>query len=167
MQDTHALRQTNTMLNERVQMVIKRATTAADANKVLSTRLSSVERERDAVRALVNAERQRAEDYGTIAETARAQVATREIEIDRLRSGVGAQGTSGETKKSPTHGNISGHIAGAQSATSISIGSNPSSNTGGSSASSAAAAAAAVALNITLGLSEDDSISTPPHLHQD
>jgi len=157
MQDTHALRQTNTMLNERVQMVIKRATTAADANKVLSTRLSSVERERDAVRALVNAERQRAEDYGTIAETARAQVATREIEIDRLRSGAQASGSG--VKKSP--------IAAAKSTASISSSSNPSSNTGGSSASSAAAAAAAVALNMTLGLSEDDSISTPPHAHQD
>jgi hypothetical protein len=34
MQDTHALRQTNAMLNERVQMVIKRASAATDANKV-------------------------------------------------------------------------------------------------------------------------------------
>lgn len=162
MQDTHGLRQTNTMLNERVQMVIKRATTAADANKVLSTRLSSVERERDAVRALVNAERQRAEDYGTIAETARAQVATRELELDRLRSGSPPGTSSGKKAKAPVHGHVNVAATGSVASSSA-----PSSNTGGSSASSAAAAAAAVALNMTLGLSEDDSMGTPPHIHND
>lgn len=46
MQEIHGLRSTNIMLTERVQMVIKRATATADANKVLSVRLAAVERER-------------------------------------------------------------------------------------------------------------------------
>jgi len=71
------------MLNERVQMVMKRAAGAADANKVLSSRLAAVERERDASLARSSAERQRAEDYGTLAEVARAQIATREAQIQR------------------------------------------------------------------------------------
>lgn len=76
----------NAMLNERVQMVMKRAAGAADANKVLSSRLAAVERERDASRARSSAERQRAEDYGTLAEVARAQIATREAQIQRCES---------------------------------------------------------------------------------
>jgi mevalonate pyrophosphate decarboxylase len=151
MQDTHALRQTNVMLNERVQMVIKRATSASDANKVLTSRLSSVERERDAVRALVNAERQRAEDYGTIVETARAQVAKREVELQRLR-GDGESSAYSVTGEAST-------VSGA-----------PSNVTKGSSSSASSAAAAAAVLNQSLGLSDEDSILTPPaqgHLHKD
>ncbi len=159
MNDTHALRQTNSMLNERVQMVIKRATSAADANKVLSSRLSSVERERDAVRALINAERQRAEDYGTIAETARAQVASRESELQRLRN----------ADQSAYSGNNDSGVYGDESQVTSTTGIRSSAHS--SSASSAAAAAAA--LNSTLGLSEDDSTATPPpvpasrHSHRD
>jgi hypothetical protein len=74
------------MLNERVQMVMKRATAAADANKVLSSRLASVERERDANRALVSTERQRAEEMISVAEVARAQVASREVQLQRFVS---------------------------------------------------------------------------------
>ena len=159
MNDTHALRQTNSMLNERVQMVIKRATSAADANKVLSSRLSSVERERDAVRALINAERQRAEDYGTIAETARAQVASRESELQRLRN----------ADQSAYSGNNDSGVYADESQVTSTTGIRSSAHS--SSASSAAAAAAA--LNSTLGLSEDDSTATPPpvpasrHSHRD
>ena len=88
MQDTHALRQTNVMLKERVEMVVKRATHASDANKILSSRLSAVERERDAVRALVAAERRKSEEYGTLIEGARAQVAQKELQLARQ---VGAE----------------------------------------------------------------------------
>lgn len=132
MQDTHALRQTNVMLKERVEMVIKRATNAADANKILSSRLAAAERERDAVRALVMAERQKSEEYGTLIESARAQVAQKELYIARL-SGSG----------------------GAAVESSIS-------ETGESSASSAKAAADAdaAALSASLGLSEEDSMKS-------
>ena len=71
------------MLNERVQMVIKRATAAADANKVLSSRLASVERERDINRALMGTERQQKEEMISVAEAARAQVASREVQLQR------------------------------------------------------------------------------------
>lgn len=67
-------------------MVMKRATAAADANKVLSSRLASVERERDANRALVSTERQRAEEMISVAEVARAQVASREVQLQRFVS---------------------------------------------------------------------------------
>mmetsp|Transcript_2324 Transcript_2324/g.3663 ORF Transcript_2324/g.3663 Transcript_2324/m.3663 type:complete len:1405 (+) Transcript_2324:94-4308(+) len=86
MNDTHGLKQSNVMLNERVNMIIKRAGAATDANKLLTSRLGSVERERDAVRALVGLERQRASEMGHIAETARAQAATKELQIQRLRT---------------------------------------------------------------------------------
>ena len=83
MQDSHSIRMSNAMLNERVQMVMKRASAAADANKVLSSRLAAVERERDASRALISTERQRAEDMVSVAEVARAQVAAREVQLQR------------------------------------------------------------------------------------
>ena len=73
----------NAMLNERVQMVMKRAAGAADANKVLSSRLAAVERERDASRAMISTERQRAEDMVSVAEVARSQVAAREAQMQR------------------------------------------------------------------------------------
>ena len=59
MQDVHGLRATNAMLNDRVQAIIKRAGEAGEANKLLSSKLQQVERERDAVRAAVAVERQR------------------------------------------------------------------------------------------------------------
>ena len=74
------------MLNERVQMVIKRATAAADANKVLSSRLASVERERDINRALMGTERQQKEEMISVAEAARAQVASREVQLQRYET---------------------------------------------------------------------------------
>jgi hypothetical protein len=84
-QESHGLQSTNSMLAERVQMVIKRATAAADANKVLSVRLAAVERERDAVRAVVAVERQRASDMERVAEGARAQTAATDVQLQRMR----------------------------------------------------------------------------------
>ena len=107
-----------------------RATNAADANKILSSRLAAAERERDAVRALVMAERQKSEEYGTLIETARAQVAQKELHIARLAGSGGA---------------------GAESSIS---------EAGESSASSARAAADAAALSASLGLSEEDSLKS-------
>ena len=99
MQDTHALRQTNMMLKERVEMV-KRATSAADANKILSSRLAAAERERDAVRALVMAERQKSEEYGTLIESARAQVAQKELHIARPSGSGAVESSISETGES-------------------------------------------------------------------
>jgi chromosome segregation ATPase len=129
MQDTHALRQTNVMLKERVEMVIRRATSAADANKILSSRLSSVERERDAVRALVTAERQKSEEYGTLIESARAQVAQKDLQMARMGGGSGVADSSATFDTAPS-------VAGE---------------------SSASSAAAAAHFNSSLGLSEEDS----------
>lgn len=65
-------------------MIIKRAGAATEANKLLTGRLGSVERERDAVRALVGIERQRASEMSHIAESARVEAATKELHIQRL-----------------------------------------------------------------------------------
>jgi hypothetical protein len=46
--------------------VIKRAAAAAEANKVLTTRLSTVKRERDAVRSMINVERQKTVDLSQV-----------------------------------------------------------------------------------------------------
>jgi len=75
MQDSHQLRQTNLMLNERVQMIIKRASSATDANRLLSQRLAGIERERDAMRSIVNSERQRVTELEQLTEAARTQTA--------------------------------------------------------------------------------------------
>lgn len=81
--DTSGLKQNNVMLNERINMIIKRASAATEANKLLTGRLGAVERERDAVRALVGIERQRAADMSHIAESARVESATKELHIQR------------------------------------------------------------------------------------
>ena len=82
MQDSHGLRQTNLMLNERVQMIIKRASAATEANRLLSSRLSSIEGERDAMRSVVSSERQKAADYEQIAQAARTEIALKESRVD-------------------------------------------------------------------------------------
>ena len=91
MQDSHGLRQTNLMLNERVQMIIKRASAATEANRLLSSRLSSIEGERDAMRSVVSSERQKAADYEQIAQAARTEIALKESRID-------SRGTEGSIK---------------------------------------------------------------------
>ena len=64
------------MLDERIQVVMKRASAAADANKILSAQLHSVQVERDAMRALVGVERNRANDQTAVAAAARASAAS-------------------------------------------------------------------------------------------
>lgn len=75
MQEAVGLRQSATVLQERLQMVMRRAATCGDGNKVLSTRLTAVERERDALRALVQTERERTMEIETLLQTARTQAA--------------------------------------------------------------------------------------------
>ncbi len=82
-QDSHALKQSNAMLNERLTIVMKRAAASAEANKVLTSRLGSVEKERDAMRAIVEIERQRAADMMKVAEVARIDAATKDIHLQR------------------------------------------------------------------------------------
>lgn len=73
-QDTHSLRQSNALLNERVQLVVRRAAAASDSTKVLSSRLSSVERERDAVRALMSLERQKSSDLAQVVQLCHSDI---------------------------------------------------------------------------------------------
>ncbi len=82
-QDSLGLRQTNAMLNERINLIITRATSATEANKALQARLSVVERERDAVRSLIGIERQRAIEMGQVAQAARTQAATMDMQLQR------------------------------------------------------------------------------------
>ena len=88
MQDVYGLRQTNHMLNERVSAIVKRAAAAGDANKVLSARLINAERERDASRAMLEAERQHSKDMEGLAQQARSDVIIQEIRHNRDRAAV-------------------------------------------------------------------------------
>jgi hypothetical protein len=71
------------MLNERLTIVMKRAAASAEMNKVLTTRLGTVEKERDAMRAIVEVERQRAADMMKVAEVARIDASTKDIQMQR------------------------------------------------------------------------------------
>jgi len=98
MQDLYGLRQTNQMLNERVATIIKRAAAAGDANKILSSRLMNAERERDAIRALLLAEQQRANELEGVTQQVRTESILREIQSSRRVAGVTtAPGTSSMT----------------------------------------------------------------------
>jgi len=85
-QEVHSMKQNNAMLNDRISMTMKRATAISEANKVLTSRLSSIEKERDSLRALIEIERQRASDMLKIAETARIEAATRDLQLQRYLS---------------------------------------------------------------------------------
>ena len=91
--ETHGMKQTNALLNERLAIIMKRAAASNEANKVLTSRLSSVERERDAIRAIVEVERQRAQDMMKIAEVARIDAATKDLHIQRLRTELHEEST--------------------------------------------------------------------------
>jgi hypothetical protein len=54
------------MLNERLQLLIKRSTNAIENNKLLAHNLSSIENERDALRTLLSREKQRSVDIETL-----------------------------------------------------------------------------------------------------
>ncbi len=98
---------------------------------MISSRLSAVERERDAVRAMLGAERQRAEDMGVVAEAARGETASREMQLQRLRTmgggnapsfsssssqqSVGAMSTLGESSQQSQRGGGSGSGSGSGS----------------------------------------------------
>eukprot|EP01033_Poteriospumella_lacustris_P009398 gene9398-6729_t len=86
MQEQHGWQQNNALLNERNAVIMKRASAANEANKVLTSRLSTVEKERDALRALIEVERQRALDMTKVAEAARIEAATKDIQLQRLRT---------------------------------------------------------------------------------
>ena len=81
--DSQSLQQTNAMLNERINQTIQRATATSEANSILTSRLNEVEREKDAVRFLIGIERQRAAEMGQVAEAARVQAATKEMQLQR------------------------------------------------------------------------------------
>lgn len=59
------------MLNERVELLIKRSTNAMDNNKLLVHKYASVERERDALRTLNAMEKQRNTDMETLLHSSR------------------------------------------------------------------------------------------------
>eukprot|EP01035_Chromulina_nebulosa_P019558 gene19558-25458_t len=78
--DTHSLRQTNVMLNDRQQHLLNRVNELIDSSKVLSTRVTSLERERDALSKLLTTERQRSADMTKLVESVRAQMAKMRFE---------------------------------------------------------------------------------------
>ena len=99
------MKQTNALLNERLSIIMKRAAASNEANKVLTNRLSSVERERDAVRAVVEVERQRAQDMMKVAEVARIDAATKDLHIQRLRTELHEE-SADSLNPSPTKENV-------------------------------------------------------------
>lgn len=71
------------MLNERLSIIMKRAAASGEANKVLTSRLSTIERERDAARSVIDLERQRNSDMTKVVEAARVEAATKDIQLQR------------------------------------------------------------------------------------
>lgn len=71
------------MLNERLSIIMKRAAASGEANKVLTSRLSTIERERDAARSVIDLERQRNADMTKVVEAARVEAATKDIQLQR------------------------------------------------------------------------------------
>eukprot|EP00981_Chlorochromonas_danica_P011609 scaffold4147_cov154-Ochromonas_danica.AAC.2 len=65
---------------------MKRAASAQESSKLLTTRLTSVERERDSVKAVLEIERQRCADLVKLVETARVEAATKDIHLQRMQS---------------------------------------------------------------------------------
>ena len=59
------------MLNERLQLLIKRSTNAIDNNKLLVHKLTGIESERDAMRTLMSREKQRSVDMETLLHSSR------------------------------------------------------------------------------------------------
>ena len=74
-EDVRELRQTNKVLHERIALILKRAAAAADNARMLGSRLAAAENERDALRATIGSERQRAIELEQVAMAARSQVA--------------------------------------------------------------------------------------------
>jgi hypothetical protein len=64
------------MLTERIELLIKRSTNAIDNNKLLVHKCSAIERERDALRTLIAAEKQRTSDMQTMLHSGRISAAT-------------------------------------------------------------------------------------------
>lgn len=70
-QDNYNIKQSNTMLNERLQLLIKRSTNAIDNNKLLVHKLTGIESERDALRTLISREKQRSVDLESLLHSSR------------------------------------------------------------------------------------------------
>lgn len=79
------MKQTNSMLNERMQLLLKRINEITESNKIMSNRISSLEKERDALSRLLGIERQKVVDMSKLVENTRSQLAAKEHELKRLR----------------------------------------------------------------------------------
>jgi len=73
------------MLNERIQLLVKRSSSAVDNNKLLAHKLTAMESERDALRLLMSAEKQKMVDAETLLHLSRAAAS---------RSQGGSRGTT-------------------------------------------------------------------------
>lgn len=71
------------MLNERLQMLMKRVESTNDSNKVLYSKLQSLEKERDSLSRLMGIERQRVSEMGQVVEVVRSQMADKEIQLQK------------------------------------------------------------------------------------
>lgn len=85
MQDNYNIKQSNIMLNERIQLLVKRSTSAVDNNRLLAHKLTAMESERDALRLLMSAEKQKMVDAETLLHLSRVAASTNNA---ASRSGV-------------------------------------------------------------------------------
>jgi chromosome segregation ATPase len=90
----YGMKQTNAMLNERMQLLLKRINELTESNKVMSARITSLEKERDALSRLLSIERQKVVDMNRLVENTRSQLAAKEHELKRLREDLHVSGTS-------------------------------------------------------------------------
>ena len=82
MLDSHLI-DSNGLLNERLQHLMKRVNATGESNKILNSRLISVERERDALARLIGMERQKALDMSKVVESVRYQMADKDLELQK------------------------------------------------------------------------------------
>lgn len=83
LQEIYSGKQSNAMLNERLAILLKRATAATDSNKVLTSRLGSLERERDTLRGLLDLERHKVQEVMKVAEATKMEAVQKEMELKR------------------------------------------------------------------------------------
>lgn len=77
--DVNGLRQTNKVLNDRTQLLLKRISDFSESNNILTTRLSSLEREKDTIHKLLENERHKNSDLSKVIEVIRAQLAGKDV----------------------------------------------------------------------------------------
>lgn len=85
-----------------MQMLMKRVSDLSESGKVMSSRIVTYERERDALQHTLGVEKQKSFDMTRLVENARSQLAAKENELNRLRSISLSPASKTQTNPTPT-----------------------------------------------------------------